>query len=222
MTNDELEELISNCPTLYHMAERGSWAAIRERGLLSTSALLDTYDVKEPTRSEIENEHRQNSVAIEADALPRAVIRDQMPMSDAGLVRCLPPHLRPADWYRILNSKVFFWLSEDRLHRLTGAKAYRDREHDVIEVDTRSLIEAHQKEIWLCPINSGCTKPMPRARDEGIFCRITDYPYSDWRKKRSKQERAVELCVDYGVHDIRDHVRRVIVKKATSEISVIE
>lgn len=222
MTGEELEELLSDCPTLFHMAERGSWAAIRERGLLSTTALLDTYDVKDPTRSVIEKEHRQNSVTIEAAALPRAVIRDQMPMSDAGLVRCLPAHLKPSDWYSILNSKVFFWLTEDRLHRLTGAKAYRDREHDVIEVDTRSLVEAHRNKIWLCPINSGCTKPMPRARDEAIFARIADYPYSDWRKKRKKGERAVELSVDYAVHDIRDHVRRVIVKKGTTEVSIIE
>ena len=28
MIEKELEELISDCPTLYHMAERGSWASI--------------------------------------------------------------------------------------------------------------------------------------------------------------------------------------------------
>ena len=222
MTEDELDELISDCPTLYHMAERGSWEAIKERGLLSTTALLDLYAIAEPDRSAIESEHRPHCIDIEGAHLPRVVIRDQIPMSDSGLVRCLPERLKPADWYRLLNSKVFFWLSEGRLHKLTGAKAYRDREHDVLEVDTRSLVEAYGSAIWLCPINSGCTKPMPHPRDESVFSRIADYPYAHWRQRRSKGERAVELAVDYSVPDIRAHVRRVIIKRGTDTISTIE
>ncbi|MEG6508184.1 hypothetical protein V6C03_04295 [Methyloligella sp. 2.7D] len=222
MTEEELEELIADCPTLYHMAERGSWASIKERGLLSTSALLDLYAVQEPLRSGIERQHRPCGVGLQASGLPRAVVRDQIPMSDAGLKRCLPGHLTPADWYGLLNAKAFFWLTEGRLHKLTGAKAYRDREHDVLEVDTRSLIEAHRDAIWLCPMNSGCTKPMPHPRDESTFARISDYPYEYWRGKRSKGERTVELAVDYSVPDIRDHVRRVVVKQGDVVVSVIE
>ena len=45
MTETELEELLSDCPTLYHMAEDRSWPSIRHRGLLSTTALLDLYGV---------------------------------------------------------------------------------------------------------------------------------------------------------------------------------
>lgn len=221
MTEEELEELIADCPTLYHMAERGSWASIKERGLLSTSALLDLYAIREPKRSVIEKQHRPSSVELRAEGLPTAVIRDQIPMSDSGLERCLPRRLTPSDWYELLNAKVFFWLREDRLHRLTGAKAYRDREHDVLEVDTRSLIEAHQKTIWLCPINSGCTKPVPHPRDETAFQRISDYPYGQWRTKRPKGERAVELAVDHSVLDIREHVRRVVVKRGNVVVSTI-
>lgn len=222
MTEAELEELITNCPTLYHMAERGSWESIKRYGLLSTSALLDHYAIKPPRRTAIESQHRPESVEVTCDGLPRAVVRDQIPMSDAGLRRALPNHLTPADWYRLLNDKAFFWLSEDRLHKLTNAKAYRDREHDVLEVDTRSLIETHRDAIWLCPINSGCTKPIPHPRDETIFARIPDYPYSHWRERRSRRDRVVELAVDYSVEDIRDHVRRVVVKRGTEILSVLE
>ena len=207
---------------LYHMAERGSWDSIKERGLLSTSALLDVYSVSEPVREKIERQHRPQSVEIEVDGLPKAVVRDQMPMSDAGLRRCLPDHLLPEDWYTLLNAKVFFWLSQNRLCRLTGARAYRDREHDVLEVDTRSLVEAHREKIWLCPMNSGCTKPFPHPRDEGIFARISDYPYSCWRRRRVRGERAVELAVDYSVRDVCAHVRRVVVMQGTDVVSVVE
>ena len=222
MTEAELEELIANCPTLYHMAERGSWASIKQYGLLSTSALLDHYAVQPPERTEIESRHRPMSVEITGEGLPRAVVRDQIPMSDQGLRRALPDRLSPADWYELLNTKAFFWLSERRLHKLTNAKAYRNQEHEVLEVDTRSLINAHRDSIWLCPMNSGCTKPMPHPRDETIFSRISDYPYAHWRQRRSRCERVVELAVDHSVEDIRDHIRRVVVKRGTEILSVLE
>ena len=222
MTEAELEELISDCPTLFHMAERGSWPSIKQYGLLSTSALLDHYAVEPPKRTEIESEHRPESVEVTGAGLPRAVVRDQIPMSDAGLKRALPDRLSPANWYELLNAKVFFWLSEARLHKLTNAKAYRDQEHDVLEINTRSLIKAHRDAIWLCPINSGCTKPMPHPRDETIFARIDDYPYAHWRERRGRRERAVELSVDYSAEDIRDHVKRVVVKRGIEVLSVLE
>lgn len=222
MTEAELEMLISDCPTLFHMAERGSWNSIKQYGLLSTSALLDHYAVEQHRRIEIESRHRPKSVEVTREGLPRAVVRDQIPMSDAGLRRALPNRISPADWYELLNSKAFFWLSEERLHRLTNAKAYRDREHDVLEVDTRSLIDAHMASIWLCPINSGCTKPIPHPRDENVFARISDYPYAYWSKRRSRRERVVELAVDHSVMDIRDHVKRVVVKRGIEVLAVIE
>jgi Family of unknown function (DUF7002) len=222
VTEEELEELITDCPTLYHMAERGSWVSIKELGLLSTSALLDRYAVQEPRRSLIERHHRPVSVELRESGLQVAVVRDQIPMSDSGLRRCLPNHLTPSDWYMLLNTKVFFWLTESRLHKLTAAKAYRDREHDILEIDTRSLVEAHRDAIWLCPINSGCTKPMPHPRDETIFARISDYLYEHWRRKRPKGERVVELAVDYSVSDVRTHVRRVIRKRGHQLVDIIE
>lgn len=221
MTDDELEELLSDCPTLYHMAQRGSWPAIQERGLLSTSALLDLYGIEGAERKKIEAAHRPASVEIGADGLPNAIIRDQIPMSDKALRKVLPAHLQPSDWYAILNSRVFFWLTEDRLHRLLKAGAYRDQEHDVIEIDTRSLVKAHRTRICFCPYNSGSTVMNPVARDESTFARIEDYPYAVWRRKRKRGERAVELTVNYSVPDLRDHVRRVVVKRNTEVIEVL-
>jgi len=204
------------------MAERGSWNSIKRFGLLSTSALLDHYAVAPPRRTEIESQHRPESVEIIGAGLPRAVVRDQIPMSDAGLRRALPDRLSPSDWYELLNAKAFFWLSQDRLHKLTNAKAYRDQEHDVLEIETRSLIYAHRDAIWFCPINSGCTKPMPHPRDESVFSRIPDYPYAHWRQRRGPRERVVELAVDHAVSDIEQHVRRVVVKRGTEVLNVLE
>lgn len=221
MTEEELEELINDCPTLYHMAERGAWESIKNRGLLSTSALLDLYEVNGAQRLSIESHRRPECVELTSETLPIAVVRDQLPMDDAGLRRCLPEHLTPSDWYRLLNAKVFFWLTRDRLHRLTGAKAYREKTHDVTEVNTRSIVHSYSDKIWLCPINSGCTKPMPHPRDESVFSRIDEYPYDHWRPRRKRGERVVELAVDHSVPDISIHVVRVSVMQGLEVLEVL-
>jgi hypothetical protein len=60
-----VDELIVNYPTLFHMAALGSWPSIRERGLLSTSALLDLYEVVGEQRIAIEARHRAETIVIE-------------------------------------------------------------------------------------------------------------------------------------------------------------
>ena len=48
-----VDEAIANItalyPPLYHMAAEGSWPSIQRHGLLSTSALLDLYEVCGPS-----------------------------------------------------------------------------------------------------------------------------------------------------------------------------
>ena len=221
MSEGEIDELLSDCPVLYHMAERGSWPSIIERGLLSTVALLDLYKVSGRQRLLIEERHRPTGISLTHPVLPKAVIRDQIPTDDAGLRRCLPPHLAPSDWYRLLNKKVFFWLTRDRLLRLLGAEAYRANAHDVLEVYTRPLVRAYFDTIWFSPMNSGCTKPMPHPRGDQTFLRIQDYPYAEWRRKRRRGERVVELAVDYAVPDISNYVLRVVVMRDSEELEEV-
>ncbi len=221
MTADELNELVTDCPTLYHMAQAGSWKSISRRGLLSTSALLDMYDVSADEREAIEHSRRPESVELHSKRYEPAIVRDNKPMTDAGLRKALPPNMSPRDWYSLLNSKVFFWLTKDRLIRLMSAGAYKDQEHDVIMLNTRAIVDDYKKKTWLCPMNSGCTKPFPHPRGPKTFSRISDYPYADWKKKRRVGERAVELCVDGGVFDIEMYLERVVRMKAGIELGQI-
>jgi len=217
----ELAELLDDCPTLYHMAERGSWPSIRKHGLLSTSALLDRYKIAGAERQAIEAARRPASVTLESKDLGQAVVRDQFPMDDKGLTRCLQDALSPADWYRLLNAKVFFWLTRDRLLRLLNAGLYRLEEHDVLALDSASLAAAYADKIWLCPINSGCTKPYPHPRGTTTFQRIPDYPYNAFRAKRKRGERVVELSVDYAVPDAAKFVTRVTRMQGDAELAVL-
>lgn len=215
MTGEELSELLGDCPVLYHMAERGSWPSIQRHGLLSTSALLELFTVDDEARAVIEARRRPKAVVLDHPELGRAVVRDQGPMDDRGLRQCLQDGLTPEDWYRILNARVFFWLTRSRLIRLLTARPYRDQDHDVLEVDAAALVRAYMSRVTLSPINSGATKPFPTSRGKGTFLPISEYPYAAWRTKRPTGERAVELAVTGGVPDIRRFVNRVSVMRGT-------
>jgi hypothetical protein len=219
MISAELQELITHCPRLYHMAQRGAWPGISRHGLLSTTGLLDLFGVQGPRRDAIERVHRPEIVELNNAILGKAAIRDQSPMSDRGLRRVLPPDITPADWYARLNGMVFFWLSEKRLLRLSHAPAYRDSEHEILVLDTRRFIAAHGPKIWFCPINSGATKPFPAPRGHGTFQRIPDYDYARWKSVRPPGERVVELCVDHGVPDISPFIVDSYVMQAGAKIA---
>jgi hypothetical protein len=221
VTHLELAELVRDCPTLYHMAERDSWPSVRKYGLLSTTALLDHFEVAAPLRAAIECKRRPASVTLERNGLGRAVVRDQFPMDDKGLCRCLEDGLSPEDWYRTLNAKVFFWLTRERLLRLLNAGNYRLQEHDVLALDAMSLIHAYEDKIWFSPINSGCTKPFPHPRGRRTFQRIADYPYAHWKAKRRRGERVVEVAMDHAVPDAAKFVTRVVLMKASVELEVL-
>jgi hypothetical protein len=213
-----LEELIETYPRLWHMAEDGSWEFISKQGLLSTSALLDLYRIGGAERRKIESAHRPESVQISRTGFPDAVIRDQKPMSDAALAKCLTDGISPSQWYEILNGKVFFWLSKRRLRRLLAARAYRDFPQTVLTLDTESLVKTYSEEILLSPINSGSTIMKPQPRGHETFRSIENYPFDEWRKKRSKRNAVVELVVPGSIKDIMDHViavHRVIQTKST-------
>lgn len=189
-------------PKLYHMAHKDSLPSIRKNGLLSTSALLDLFDVKGAERERIESMHRPDYTAIENEVLGRAWIRDQKPMSDSGLQRALPSDLSPRDWYEYLNTKVFFWASANRLNRLLGAKAYRHDWQLVLTLDSRKVLEENWERVILSPINSGCTKPYPWSRDRGTFLPPDQYPMSDWIKKRGKHDAVAEIAIEGSVTNI--------------------
>ncbi|MFT4133123.1 DUF7002 family protein [Labrys sp. (in: a-proteobacteria)] len=213
-----VDELLATYPRLWHMAMDGSWPSIERHGLLSTSALLDLYGYVGKKRHAIEAEHRPVSIPIETDGLPGAIVRDQKPMSDSALKKCLLDGLTPEDWYRLLNKKCFFWLSRKRLQRLLGARAYRADPQVVLTVDTASLFKANEKNVLLCPYNSGSTIMNPVKRGNDTFQTTADYDFATWRKARGKEQAVVELVITGGVPDIRNHVlavHRVHEEKAT-------
>ncbi len=187
------ERLASRYSVLFHMAEDGSLQSIKKRGLLSTSALLDLFEIEGEERLAIESARRPEIVQLMHPEQGVALVRDNKPMQEKSLERCLRG-MTPREWYEHLNRRVFFWVDRKRLLKLLGARAYRDRPHLVLEVDTAKLLERHADRVALSPINSGATFAMnPAPRGPDTFRRIADHP---------DDRPVVELAMDYAVPDL--------------------
>jgi uncharacterized protein DUF7002 len=184
------------------MAEAGTWASIQRHGLRSTQALLDLFEISGDRRTELLDTRRPQMVPLTHPTHGAAQIRDNKPLKDSFLETCLTDMTR-SEWYAHLNSRVFFWVTERRLADLLAARAYKNRPHDVITVDTRRLIEMHAVDITVASFNTGSTiYPNAPARGSETFQTIAMYDAA--RTPRSKRLRTpiVELTVDYAVADV--------------------
>jgi len=209
------QEFAARHPTLYHMAEQGSWASIREHGLLSTSALLDLFEITGSERQVIESAHRPESIKLSHPRHGVAVIRDQKPMSETKLRSCLIG-MEPREWYELLNRKVFLWPKKERFRELLTARAYRDRPHVVLELDTSILLEQRLNQTTLSRINSGSTLYRPVSRGSETFLPLSGYPQDWWRARRLG-----EVAVDYDIPNIADMVTSVEEWEGSSKVRSI-
>ena len=203
------EELAVRHPRLFHVTEPGAWPSIRRLGLLSTSGLLDLFEVDPAARRALETRRRPEAVGLSHPSHGDIVLNDNLPLSEAALASCLDDGLKPADWLRMLNARVFFWADEDGLGRLLGAKVNRGRSRDVLMVDTLSLAQVHADRMELCPINSGATLRKPARRGLSTFTPLAAHAYEEWRRLRGKRDRILEVVVRGGVTDIERHVLEV-------------
>lgn len=121
-------------------------------------------------RERLEQAHRPDRAT-----LPNGiVIRDQKPMPPTALARCLRDGTTPAEWYALLNAKVFLWPDAGRLARQAGTYAGLVP-LAVLVVDTERLIARHAARIAVTPINTGNARR--RAAPRG---RATFVPYATW------------------------------------------
>lgn len=191
--------LIDKYPLVYHMAAVGSWPSIQRHGLLSTTALLDLFEVPADRRHALETRKRPESVVITHHKHGTATIRDQKPLHDSMLARCLRGRVSVEDWHRLLNGRVFFWVDEKRLNDLREARAYRKQRQTVIFADTRQLVARYATRIRLAHINTGATRSVYHFRDLTTFKTIEDYD----------RPKVVELTIDRSVPDLAEFVVRV-------------
>jgi hypothetical protein len=205
----ELALLQELYPTLYHMAEDGTWPSIRQRGLLSTQAIVDLYQPDADVREQILSTVRRDKIKLTSAALGEMTIRDQRPAK--FLKECMSDGVSPQDYLDALNGRVFFWLRLSRLTRLLNARLYRHSRHTVLHVDTARLVSAYPGRVQLAPYNTGSMHvPNAPRRGPDVFTDIANYPYEQWLARRGRPgEPVVELTVNYAIPDVARFVTKV-------------
>lgn len=192
------DDFIFEYPRLFHMAAHGSWPSIQSRGLLSTRTLVDLYNPPQEIRADILEKVRKHSYVLSSAGLPDATVRDQLPLK--FLSERLLSGVSEQDFLDELNGRVFFHVSEDRLHTLLGARAYRKHTHDVLTLDTQTFLDAHPA-VDLAPYNTGSVHlPTMPERSPSMFVPLEAYPWKHWRQKRGTKNAVVELTVARSAH----------------------
>lgn len=201
---------------VFHIAEADNWSSIQRDGLLSARALFERAGARPEDRAAVEK-HR----AVRAVLSDGTVIRDQSPMPPSALKPCLR-RLTPAQWYGILNGKVFFWFDEDRVAR--HLHACRRTAQIVLTIDAEALLARHGERASVAPFNTGNARRKPAVRGRATFVPWATWRASGWRSEsdglgtppRSRSHKPAELTVDHAVPDILDFVvaRRAVKSSA--------
>jgi hypothetical protein len=202
-----LDALCKQYPLLYHMATADALPQIEKYGLLSTQATLDLLGITGDRREELISRRRPTDVVLQCKTYGKFVLRDQIPMRDGALAKCLVG-MSPPEWYRMLNERVFMWASKERVETLLGARAYRKKSHLVITLDTAKIVSAHGPQLRLSSINSGSTLYNPPKRGRNTFCPPNEFEMHNGRR------RVVEVTVSISIPNFRDYIVDATVRKA--------
>jgi hypothetical protein len=198
-----VEDLIERYPRLYHMAFAECYGSILKRGLLSAKRLVEAAQIDDEQRSRLLTQRRPDSVRLTTNE-GEFWLRDQKPLSEKRLASCLEGGLTPSQWCESLNSRIYFWVRENKVRELLSAGAYAAGNHVVLVVDTRSLIDEYRDHVRLAAMNTGATRPMAFTRGPDTFKPLDTYPFAFRRKKGL--EPVIEFTILDGVPNIEEHL----------------
>jgi hypothetical protein len=211
------EELAERHPRLFHVTTPGAWDSIRRFGLLSTEALLRAAGRPADEIERLTTRRRPARVVLDATALGRIVLNDNIPLSEKALEKCLTGGLKPAEWLRILNQRVFFWVGDARMQLLRDARANQADRREVLVFDTLGLVRHCAERVAIAPINTGSTLRAPAARGPDTFTPLGAMTYREWQRRRMPPNRSpdhiVEVTVSAGIPGIERYLveRREVV-----------
>jgi len=193
---------------VYHLAEAANWPSIQRDGLLPASLLLQRFVRDDAKRAALQQRQRPRHVVL-ANGVE---IRDQRPLPEAALSGCLVD-LTAAQWYAMLNERVFFWIDPARVNRQHRACGIRPQV--VLTIDTARLIATYQAQVSVSPINTGNARRRPARRGAATFVPYTQWVDTGWASEaaalgtspRRRSHAPVELTVTGAI----PHADRYIV-----------
>ncbi|MBV8775523.1 MAG: hypothetical protein JO166_24825 [Deltaproteobacteria bacterium] len=194
--------------TAYHLVDASNWASVQNHGLMSARRLMELCG---PVEFSASRHHRSASLLLPSGVL----IRDQRPMPPTALMRCLRSGLMPADWFELLNSKVFFWLEPNRLNR--QRLACGGSPQVALVVNAAVLLTKYGGVATVTPINTGNALRSAALRNLTTFV-----PYHRWlvdawayeevpgARHRPRTHPPTELTISEAVPDILNYVMAAV------------
>src|SRR5579871_6179005 len=163
-----VSEFCDYYPHVFHIAEDGSWPSIMKRGLLCSATLLREFGASEVLFEKTLHRIRTEMIEIIAPDGTSAWIRDQRPLTQGRLQKCLIDMSVP-EWLELLNSHVFFWVRKERLLTHLGARGNRARTHTVLVLRSDVLLQRFARQARVTPMNTGSTMRLARPRGRATF-----------------------------------------------------
>lgn len=204
-------ELARRHPRLFHLTHPSALEGIRRRGLWPASRLLDLFGVAGERRGALERRRRVRSEPLSHPEYGAAMLTDNLPLSEAWLIRVLDDGLTPGDWLAMLNRRVFFWADEARATALRNAREYRGRPRPMLVFDTARLAARYADAIEIAPINTGATQHQPPRRGRSTFSPLLQTDYEAWRRSRGLKtpDRIVEVTVTREMPEVMEFLLEV-------------
>jgi hypothetical protein len=163
----------------FHLAEQDNWPSIQRHGLLPARNLIERAGLNGAARRALERNRREQRTVLPDGS----VIRDNKPLPVAALQRCLIG-MTPAEWFALLNSKVFFWFDLARLDR--QRRACGAHPQMLLVFETEILLAKYEAAAAVTPINTGNAMRQAASRGAQTFV-----PVMDWRRRQWALESAM-------------------------------
>ncbi len=174
-----LEKFIEQRPYLYHLTSlENAQKIIVQKKIFSANKLIDLADNPEYIKIKRERRVGHKEIIIGDEAYQ---LRDQRPISELVLSKCLTNNWKVPDFLYYLNNRVFMWPTQNRLIR--HFNRYENENPIIFRFSSLELIEIN-KQPKFCRLNSGATransylggKAPERGRDS--FLLANDYPFA--------------------------------------------
>lgn len=148
----DIKEFQKKRPCLYHLTSNKNLTNISSGKLLfSTKQIVKLTK----TSDEILRKKRTNHITI-GDGETTFDIRDQRPISEKLLRGCLLDGMTLEEYYELLNERVFWWPTLDRLSRHFNKYAFEKPK--IICVKTSELFEVNPDNVEFSRLNSGALR----------------------------------------------------------------
>jgi hypothetical protein len=178
----DITKFIKLRPILYHLTDKRNIKNLQHNGgmLYSTTELVSMSTLSKEEKVEIIRERRPIHKEITCNG-QLVHIRDQRPISIKNLQKCIPMGWSIGDYIQLLNEKVFFWPTLNRLNR--HYNRYAHEKPVIIKVDTAILFNLNPQPEF-CHLNSGATRSSsyydggPPPRGGATFLGASAYPFT--------------------------------------------